>query len=111
MYRDDVRCGKVNHNSNFGVKLSLTTVVLVTLNLLVICAVPYMNDLEGHSRLNRLLMWNDNIKKFKGYCALRGSRCSHLNLNFLSYQRTWSLPRDILCLLYGCVVFVLNWWY
>ena len=59
MYLDDVRCGKVNHNSNFGVKLSLTTVVLVTLNLylhtlLVICAIPYMNGLEDLSRFDRL---------------------------------------------------------
>ena len=30
---------------------------------------------------------------------------------FLDYRKTWSLPRDILCLLYGCVGFVLNWWY
>ena len=51
MYLDDVRCGKVSHNSNFGVKLSLTPNVLVTLNLLVICAVLYMNVLEAYSRL------------------------------------------------------------
>ena len=56
MYLDDVQCGKVNHNSNlFGAKLSLTTVLLVTLNLLVICAVPYMNVLvEDYSQLVRL---------------------------------------------------------
>ena len=118
MYLDDVQCGKVNHNSNlFGVKLSLTTVVLVTLNLLVF---KYLaGDLyrtvhewsRGPQSTHSTVTWNDNIKKIKGYCASRGSRCSHLNLNFLSYRKTWSLSRDILFLSYGRVLFVLNWWY
>ena len=46
-----------------------------------------------------------------GHCASRGSRDGHFTFKFLDYRKTWSLPRDILCLSYGCVDFVLNWWY
>ena len=89
--------------------MSLTTVFLVTLNLLVICAVPYMNGLED-ATVNSfdcdVVMQNND-----GHCASRGSRDGHFTFKFLDYRKTWSLPRDILCLSYGCVDFVLNWWY
>ena len=89
--------------------MSLTTVFLVTLNLLVICAVPYMNGLEDATVDSfdcDVVMQNND-----GHCASRGSRDGHFTFKFLDYRKTWSLPRDILCLLYGCVDFVLNWWY
>ena len=43
-----------------------------------------------------------------GHCASRRSRDGHFTFKFLDYRKTWSLPRDILCLSYGCVGFVLN---
>ena len=114
MYLDDVQCGKVSHNSNFRSQIVVDDCFsgyfkLACINtLLVICAVPYMNVLEDYSRL--VWLWCGNAKKWWSLCLARFERRS-FTFKFLDYQKTWSLPRDILFLSYGCVVLVLNWWY
>ena len=78
----------------------------------MICAVGTVHECSsrGLQSTCSTVMWE--CKKNNGHCASRGSRGGHLHLNFLITGKLGHyLARDILCLSYGCVVFVLNWWY